>query len=93
MCQTVITKVSNNKIIQEDLEYSANCKSFNIEKLRNKNILITGVTGFIGRQLVLTLLCMNKLHNTNIKVFAMARNKEKAENIFDNLLNDNNLKL
>lgn len=93
MCQTVTTKVSNNKIIQEDLEYSANCKSFNIEKLRNKNVLITGVTGFIGRQLVLTLLCMNKLHNTNIKIFAMARNKEKAENIFGNLISDNNFKL
>lgn len=85
--------ISKNTIIQEDLEYCANCKSFNREQLYNKTVLITGVTGFIGRQLVLTLLCMNKLHNANIKIYAMARNKHKAENIFQDLLNDNNLNL
>lgn len=93
MGQTVNTKISKNSIIQADLEYSANCTSFDIEQLRNKSVLITGVTGFIGRQLVLTLLCMNRLHNTNIKIFAMARNKQKTQKIFSELLNDDALTL
>ena len=91
MCKTLTTKISNNSIIQEDLEYSANCKFFDINKLRNKTILITGVTGFIGKQLVLTLLCMNKMHDLNINIIAMARNKSKVENLFSGVFNDKNL--
>lgn len=81
-------KIVNNKIIQEDLEYSANCEYFDKNILKNKTILITGSTGFIGKQLVFTMLCMNKLHNLNIKIIAMARNKEKLENIFSDFLDD-----
>ena len=91
MCKNLTKKISTNKIIQEDLEYSANCKYFDIEKLRNKTILITGVTGFIGKQLVLTLLCMNKVHKLNIHIVAAARNKYKTEKIFKNFLNCENL--
>ncbi len=93
MCKTLITKISNNSIIQEDLEYSANCKDFDIEKLRNKTVLITGVTGFIGKQAVLTLLCMNQIFNLNIKIFAMARNKIKTETLFKDFLNNENLSI
>ena len=91
MCKTLTTKISNNSIIQEDLEYSANCKSFDINKLKNKTVLITGVTGFIGKQLVLTLLCMNKMHDLNINIIAMARNKSKVEKLFSCVFNDKNL--
>lgn len=91
MCTSVINKISNNRIIQEDLEFSANCKCFDISKLRNKTVLITGVTGFIGKQLVLTLLCMNKIHGLNVNIIAMARNKTKVENLFSSVLNDKNL--
>lgn len=91
MLKCVITEISNNSIIQEDLEFSANCKCFDIENLRNKTVLITGVTGFIGKQLVLTLLCMNKMSDLNVNIIAMARNKTKVENLFSNVLNDKNL--
>lgn len=87
----VNNNISNNSIIQEDLEFSANCKSFNVNKLKNKTILITGATGFIGKQLVLTLLCMNKIHDLNINIIAMARNKFKVKNLFSSVLNDKNL--
>lgn len=86
-----VEEVSSNHIIQEDLEYSANCKSFDIQNLKNKTVMVTGATGFIGRQTVLTMLCMNKVHNLNIKVIAMVRNSAKAENIFKDVIKDENL--
>ncbi|MGN1153869.1 MAG: NAD-dependent epimerase/dehydratase family protein [Candidatus Gastranaerophilaceae bacterium] len=91
MRTSLISTISNNHIIQEDLESSANCKCFDITKLKNKTILVTGVTGFIGKQLVLTLLCMNTVHNLNINIIAMARNKDKVKTLFHNVLNDKNL--
>ena len=91
MCSSIATKILNNKIIQEDLEFCANCKCFDIQRLRNKTVLITGVTGFIGKQLVLTLLCMNKIHDLNVNIIAMARNKSKVENLFSSVLNYKNL--
>ncbi len=93
MCKTLITKISNNSIIQEDLEYSANCKYFDIAKLKDKTVLITGTTGFIGKQAVLTLLCMNQIFNLNIKIFAMARNKTKTKTLFKDFLNNENLNI
>ena len=91
MCANVINKISKNRIIQEDLEFSANCKCFDIDKLKNKTVLITGVTGFIGKQLVLTLLCMNEIHNLNVNIIAMARNKSKVEKLFSSVLDNKNL--
>lgn len=80
-----------NKIIKEDLNQSANCEFLDFEKFKNSKILVTGVTGFIGKQIVCTLLYLNKIKKLNVKIFAFARNKNKIIEIFKDFLNDENL--
>ena len=47
----------------------------------------------IGSELVFAFLCANRLKNLNIKVYALIRNKKKANKIFSNVLNNPNLKI
>ena len=91
--RSTIDEVSKNHIIQEDMEYCANCKSFDVRKLKDKTVMVTGATGFIGRQTVLALLCMSRIHDLNIKVIAMVRNSAKAQNIFKDVISDENFLL
>lgn len=53
-----------------------------IQKLSEKNILITGATGLIGSLLCRTFIEMNDSHGTNIKILSLVRNKEKFKKIF-----------
>lgn len=48
------------------------------EKLRDKTVLITGATGFIGSFLIHSLLKKGEKDNLNIKVLALVRSKERA---------------
>lgn len=54
--------------------------------LANKNIVITGASGVIGKELVDLLLMCNKLYNTNIGVYAVGRDEKKLQNAFDNFI-------
>lgn len=79
-------------VIQEDIEYVAN--SFvPFDRLSNKTVLVTGASGLIGTQIVLSLICRNHLFGTNIKILAMARNRKKAEEKFIGILEDENFTL
>ncbi len=69
-------------ILNEDLEYIVNNECRKLEFLRNKSILITGATGLIGSQIIKVLLLFNDKRNAGIKITGMARNREKADNIF-----------
>ncbi len=51
------------------------------ESLKNKVFLITGATGLIGSYVIRTLIKLNTEYNLNIKVYGVARSKEKAEKI------------
>lgn len=75
-------KLSDNYIIQSDLEKAINCGCVKWNKLCGKSILVTGATGLIGSQLVMTLLNANAEKNLGLKVIAMVRNTEKADRIF-----------
>ncbi|HYF84378.1 MAG TPA: NAD-dependent epimerase/dehydratase family protein [Clostridia bacterium] len=82
----------NDEILQDDLELIAN-SNIPFNELNNRKVLVTGATGLIGSQLVKALSCCNRLHNTNIKIIALARSVEKAKAIFGNMLEHPDLKL
>lgn len=72
---------SSSRLYHEDIEYIA---SFGVEwqQLKNSSILVTGATGLIGTVLVDALMYKNKNDGLNVRVFALARNKEKIQNHF-----------
>ena len=74
--------LSDDKIIQKDLDDIINIDFINWDLLRNKTVLVTGATGLIGSQLVMSLLNANAEKNLDLKVIAVVRNKQKAEKIF-----------
>jgi UDP-glucuronate decarboxylase len=69
-----------DKILQEDFE--AVYKDYDFSFLYTKSIFITGATGLLGSQLCKYLLFLNKKDNAQIKIFALARNLEKAQSVF-----------
>lgn len=52
------------------------------EKFRNKSVLVTGATGRLGMYIVETLCKADIDWNLNMKIVALARNKEKINNVF-----------
>ena len=52
-------------------------------ELRDKTFLITGATGLVGSLLVRCLLYANETINLNAKVYAVVRNTDKADRIFE----------
>lgn len=71
-----------NKIYQEDMYFIASFPSIAWDKLRNKNILVTGGTGLIGSTLINALLYANEKKALNLHVIALVRSLEKAQAIF-----------
>lgn len=70
-----------DRYLQEDLD--GICKHSAIfAPLYQKTVLITGATGLIGRSLVLSFLCANRLLGTQIRIIASARSKEKLNMCF-----------
>lgn len=49
---------------------------------KNSTILITGATGFIGTQLVLSIAKASMDFNLNTKLILLVRNKQKAKKLF-----------
>lgn len=81
-----------DKYFKEDVDYLIeNCKV--LSNLCNKTILITGATGLVGSLIVKTILENNRQKKSNIKVIALCRNEKKFNVIYEDYLNDNNLKL
>lgn len=67
-----------NKIIEEDVLYIINNNEIN--KLKDKSILITGASGMIGSYFVHTLIKLNETTNSNTKILVLVRNKNKFPN-------------
>lgn len=78
-----------NKVIQEDLVDIYNSK-LNFDALKNKKILITGATGMLATYIVYFLYYLNTEKNKNITIYALVRNKNKAELLFKEFLGDKN---
>lgn len=80
-----------NSIINSDIEKIIDFK-INWKDLKNKNVLITGATGMIGQYIVDTLLELNKLYHYNINILAWCRDKNRAEQVFKDDINNQQLK-
>lgn len=57
-----------------------------IKDLTGMTVLVTGATGLIGAQVVKAMACANRELGLKIKILALCRNKEKFQQIFDGLL-------
>lgn len=89
----LIMECSSDYIMQEDIEYVAGCDYIPYDKMCNSVVLVTGATGLLGTQIVLSLLCRNRLYNSNIKILALIRDKNKADKKFGKVIKDENLEL
>ncbi len=74
---------SRYRIQQKELEETANRLSV-LHELKGKYILITGATGLLGTQIAKTILCYNRLFNTDIKVIVCGRNEGILDQIYTN---------
>lgn len=79
-------------ILQEDLISIAE-SDIPLTTLAGSTILVTGATGLIGSILIKSLLCCNRLKNTDIKIKALARSEKKAKSVFGRLLTLDNLEM
>ena len=75
----------DNRCLQEDLEILAN-SDIPFKEMENSSILITGATGLVGMNLVLALMCCNRINSTGIKIYALVRDEKKAQDIYKDLL-------
>lgn len=85
--------MKNNSIKLQDFERISNMQYVPWEKLRNKNVFVTGGTGLIGQNFVKGLLYANKKLGLNTKVSVLVRNEENARDLFEDELKDSNLTL
>lgn len=69
------------KIMEEDAKTIASA-SLNWSKLNGKTILISGANGYVPQYFVHGLLKRNDLYDEKIKVVAMCRSQERAEERF-----------
>ncbi|WP_238652299.1 NAD-dependent epimerase/dehydratase family protein [Paenibacillus piscarius] len=76
--------IQNNPVYKEDIEYVANLM-LPWDLLKNKRILLSGVSGMIGSFLIDVLMYRNEFYNDNCFVLGLGRDKEKARIRFDNI--------
>ena len=78
-----------NDIVQEDMKDIYEQKIL-FDKLKNKSVLITGATGMLATYIIYFLHYLNINKESNIKIYALARNKKKIEEIFNTFIDDKN---
>ena len=79
----------SNNIVQKDIIDIYEEKIL-FDKLRDKSILITGATGMLATYIIYFLYYLNLKKDNNIKIYALARNKKKAEDLFSDLIDEKN---
>lgn len=68
-------------IIKEDIDRMLQA-DFCIERLKRKTILITGATGYVPAYFVHYFMALNERYDAQIRVLALCRNENKANNRF-----------
>lgn len=79
----------SNIIVQEDMKDIYN-EDILFNKLKNKSVLITGATGMLATYIVYFLYYLNLNRDINVKIYILARNKKKIEELFGAFTNDKN---
>ena len=77
-----------NKIFLDDLKYGSNVKFISWDKFSGKTFFITGATGLIGYTLTSLLLYHSLEKKSGIKVVALVRDREKANEQFKKQIAD-----
>ena len=77
----------------EDLNYIKCSLGNGVEKLRNKRILLTGATGFIGKSLLESLLWLDGIENLNLEILSISRNPEIFFRNYPHFLSHSKFKL
>ena len=79
-----------NEVLRADLTelINSHCP---IRELAGTTVLVTGATGLIGSQVVKAMACVNKEQNADIQILALCRDPKKFEQVFDGLLDMENL--
>ena len=73
--------MNDSTLLEDFKETSEYCLKYK-ESLQNSTVFVTGATGLVGSQIVKSLLFMNGLYNTGIKVIAGVRDTAKADSVF-----------
>ena len=71
-----------DKIIKEDALQIASSNYVDWRKLRGKTVLIAGANGYVPQFFVHGLLKRNEIRGDGIKVIALCRDRQKAEERF-----------
>ena len=80
----------DNALYMEDVHRTAGL-DLPWDKLSGKSLLLSGATGMIGSFLIDVVLEKNLLDGLNCTVYALGRNREKAENRFSKFAQDPHL--
>jgi nucleoside-diphosphate-sugar epimerase len=83
--------MDSNKIIDEDMRHII-AHDLEWKRFENKTIIVTGANGFLPAYMVKTLLYLIKTKIVNnLKIYALVRDKNKAEKRFLNFVGDSHL--
>ncbi len=69
-----------SRIEQEDFAYIVS--KMDIDSFRDCSVLITGATGFLGKYITRFFLFLNQREKFRIKIYILARDLKKAEDVF-----------
>lgn len=85
---------SKDSVLQKDLEFFVDKnKRFLVNNFENKNIVISGATGLVGSLVIKFLLCANRILNLNMLIIGLARNEDKVNKIFNDVIDREDLKI
>lgn len=68
-------------IVKADIERIA-AAPVSWDKLKNKSVLVTGATGFIGSFIIHSLMKKNETDNLGVKVLALVRSVERGRKVY-----------
>ena len=81
-------KKSKDSIFQEDIRNVAKAEFIPWDMLAGKTLFITGATGLIGATVINALNYASKVKQLNLKLLALVRDRNRAEERFRDILGD-----